>query len=97
MPAAYGNRVTLRASGGPTFALVTPFLRMPDSPALARAAAVAEVNNALCVARCAAQLAGLEEDPFVVRELLHLSTEQIDRAARVIRELLTRAVTLPSH
>jgi hypothetical protein len=64
---------------------VSPTLQMPD-PARARALALrAELVDALCVARCSAQLAGLETDDFVVRELLLTVMRQIDRAADIIR------------
>jgi hypothetical protein len=58
---------------------------MPDAATLARQAALVEVCNALCIARCSAQLAGLETQEFVVRELLLTVIEQIDRAAAAMR------------
>ena len=49
---------------------------------------MAELNNALCAARCAAQLAGMESADFGVKELLLTTLAQIDRAAVVARRLL---------
>ena len=66
---------------------VAPIVEMPDPERQRRLAAMAEVNNALCVARCSAQLAGTETDDFVVRELLLTVIQHIDRAAEVIRRL----------
>jgi len=60
---------------------------MPDPAAGARLATLAEINNALCAARCSAQLAGMETEEFVVRELLLTTLQQIDRAAEAIRRL----------
>jgi hypothetical protein len=67
---------------------VSPTLTMPDGPDRVRQAAIAELNNALCAARCAAQLAGMESQDFGVRELLLTTLSQIDRAAVVARRLL---------
>ncbi len=64
---------------------MAPIVQMPDPERRRRLAAVAELNNALCVARCSAQLAGMEARDFVVRELLLTVIQQIDRAAEVIR------------
>lgn len=61
---------------------------MPDGPDRLRQAAIAELNNALCAARCAAQLAGMESQDFNVKELLLMTLAQIDRAAVVARRLL---------
>ncbi len=66
---------------------MTPLYKMPDPETLRRQAVVAEVNNALCAGRCSAQLAGLETDEFVVRELLLTVIQQIDRAASAVRRL----------
>jgi len=60
---------------------------MPDPAAGARLATLAEINNALCAARSSAQLAGMETEEFVVRELLLTTLQQIDRAAEAIRRL----------
>jgi hypothetical protein len=60
---------------------------MPEERARARAAAVAELTNGLCVARCSAQLAGMATDEFVVRELLLTVIQEIDRAAERARRL----------
>jgi len=46
-----------------------------------------EIMNALCVARCSAQLAGCETQEFVVRELLLTVLQEIDRAAAASRRL----------
>ena len=67
---------------------MAPTFRMPDPPTRRRLAALAEVNNALCAARCSAQLAGLETGEFVVRELLLAAIDQIDRAAVIVRRLV---------
>ena len=61
---------------------------MPDPVTRRRLAALADVNNALGGARCAAQLAGLEASEFLVRELLLLVIDQIDRAAVMARRLV---------
>ena len=61
---------------------------MPDPATRRRLAALADVNNALCAARCSAQLAGLESGEFIVRELLLTVIEQIDRAAVMARRLV---------
>ena len=66
---------------------VTPTHRMPDESTTHRRATLAEVSNALCVARCSAQLAGMETREFVVRELLLTVLQQIDRAAAAARRL----------
>lgn len=58
---------------------------MPDAERQGRYAVLAELTNALCVARCAAQLAGMETGEFVVRELLLAVVQQIDRAAEAVR------------
>jgi hypothetical protein len=67
---------------------VSPHLTMPEGPERLRQAAIAELNNALCAARCAAQLAGMESRQFGVKELLLTTLAQIDRAAVVARRLL---------
>lgn len=61
---------------------------MPDSSARRRAAVLADMADALDAARCAARLAGLETQDFVVRELLLTVIEQIGRAAGVVRRLV---------
>jgi len=63
---------------------------MPDPERQRRLAAEAELNNALCVARCSAQLAGSETGDFVVRELLLTVIQQIDRAAEALRRFPSR-------
>ncbi len=77
----------MRAQALSSLRPVSPTYKMPDVTALRRAAIVAEANNALCAARCSAQLAGLETRDFVVRELLLTVMEQIDRAATAVRQL----------
>jgi len=67
---------------------VSPTVTMPHGPDRLRQAAIAELNNALCAARCAAQLAGMESGDFGVKELLLTTLAQIDRAAVVARRLL---------
>ncbi|PYO98853.1 MAG: hypothetical protein DMD61_08805 [Gemmatimonadetes bacterium] len=62
-------------------------MTMPDPLTRRRLAALADVNNALCAARCSAQLAGLETGEFLVRELLLTVIVQIDRAAVMARRL----------
>ncbi len=66
---------------------MAPLHQMPDPEAAWRRALLNEVMNALCVARCSAQLAGYETQDFVVRELLLTAIQQIDRAATVLRRL----------
>jgi len=66
---------------------VGPAYKMPDPAGRHREATLAEINNALCGARCAAELAGMETGDFVVRELLLTVLQQIDRAAAVVRRL----------
>ena len=68
---------------------MTPTWTMPDPAESAHLATIAEINNALCAARCSAQLAGMETEEFVVRELLLTTLQQIDRAAAAIRRLAT--------
>lgn len=66
---------------------MTPLQRMPD-PAIAwRRAVLNDVLNALCVARCSAQLAGYETQELVVRELLQSAIREIDRAAAAARRM----------
>jgi hypothetical protein len=60
---------------------------MPDPEAAWRRAVLNDVMNALCVARCSAQLAGYETQEFAVRELLLTTLQQIDRAATTLRRL----------
>jgi hypothetical protein len=60
---------------------------MPDPETAWRRSVLNDVVNALCVARCSAQLAGYETHEFVVRELLLTVLQQIDRAAAVLRRL----------
>lgn len=60
---------------------------MPDSTTRRRAAVLADVAHALEAARCAARLAGLESEDFVVRELLLTVIEQLGRAAGIVRRL----------
>ena len=67
---------------------MAPTFTMPDPPTRRHLAALAEINNALCAARCSAQLAGLETGEFVVRELLLAVIDQIDRAAVIVRRLV---------
>jgi hypothetical protein len=64
-----------------------PTYRMPDERMRGHAAAWAELENALGTARCSAQLAGLEAEEFVVRELLLTVIRAIDRAADSVRRL----------
>ena len=64
-----------------------PAYKMPEPARRHREATLAEINNALCGARCAAELAGMETGAFVVRELLLTIIQQIDRAAAVVRRL----------
>jgi hypothetical protein len=77
-----------RRAGWRKLARVAPRYKMPDAATRGREAALAELANALCAARCSAQLAGLETDEFVVRELLLTVLQQIDRAAAVLRRLV---------
>ena len=67
---------------------MVPTFTMPDPVTRRRLAALADLNNALGGARCAAQLAGLETGEFLVRELLLRVIDQIDRAAVVARRLV---------
>ncbi|HEY6853969.1 MAG TPA: hypothetical protein VI139_06960 [Gemmatimonadales bacterium] len=67
---------------------MSPNVTMPHGPDRVRQAAIAELNNALCAARCAAQLAGMESQQFGVKELLLTTLSQIDRAAVIARRLL---------
>ena len=68
-----------------------PSYRMSDEQTRCRTAALGELTDALRAARCSAQLAGMETDEFVVRELLLTVIEQIDRAARRARRLYASA------
>ncbi len=69
---------------------MTPIVQMPDPERQRHLAAMAEVANALGVARCSAQLAGMETEDFVVRELLLTVIQHIDRAAEVIQRFPNR-------
>ncbi|OLC03012.1 MAG: hypothetical protein AUH45_06990 [Gemmatimonadetes bacterium 13_1_40CM_69_22] len=64
---------------------MAPTYRMPNPLRLRAQATVAEIHDALCAARCSAELAGMETDEFVVRELLLAVVAQIDRAATAVR------------
>ena len=66
---------------------MTPLHRMPDPQSAWRRAVLNDVMNALCVARCSAQLAGYEAQELVVRELLRSALQHIDRAAAAVRRL----------
>lgn len=66
---------------------MTPWHRMPDPESAWRRAVLNDVINALCVARCSAQLAGYETQELVVRELLRGAIQHIDRAAAALRRL----------
>ena len=66
---------------------MAPTYRMPNPQRLRSQATVAEIYDALCAARCSAELAGMETDEFVVRELLLAVVAQIDRAATAVRSL----------
>ena len=68
-----------------------PSYRMADERTRTRTAARAELNDALRAARCSAQLAGMETDDFVVRELLLTLIREIDRAADQARRLYDSA------
>ena len=58
--------------------------RMLDATARRREADLAEVAHALAAARCAARLAGLGTDEFVVRELLLRVIDEINRAETAV-------------
>ena len=64
-----------------------PAYKMPAPARRYRDATLSEITNALCGARCAAELAGRETGDFVVRELLLTAIQQIDRAAAAVRRL----------
>lgn len=64
-----------------------PAYKMPDERTRRRLATLQEVHDALCVARCSAQLAGMETSEFLVRELLLTVVQHIDRAASAVRRL----------
>jgi hypothetical protein len=66
---------------------VTPTFVMPDPTTRRRVAALAEIADALCCARCSARLAGLETREYLVRELLLAVIEQVDHAAAIARRL----------
>jgi hypothetical protein len=67
---------------------VTPTFVMPDAHARQRAAALADIADALDAARCSARLAGLETEELLVRELLLTVIHQIGRAAGMVRRLV---------
>ncbi|HYL54741.1 MAG TPA: hypothetical protein VEU73_04090 [Gemmatimonadales bacterium] len=67
---------------------MAPRFTMPDPVTQRRRAVLADVNNALCAARCSAQLAGLESGEFLTRELLLAVIDQIDRVAVMVRRLI---------
>jgi len=66
---------------------MAPTYRMPSPQRRRDEAAVAELCDALCAARCSAELAGTQTKEFVVRELLLAVVQQIDRAAAAARRL----------
>ena len=66
---------------------MAPTFAMPERATRQRLAALAEIVDALCAARCSLRLAGLETPDFLVRELLLAAMERIDRAAAVARRL----------
>ena len=66
---------------------MAPTYRMPTPQRLGSQATAAEIHDALCATRCSAELAGMETDEFVVRELLLAVVAQIDRAATAVRRL----------
>ena len=66
---------------------MTPLFAMPDAATRRRAAALAELADALEAARCSARLAGVESEDFLVRELLLAVIEQLGRAAGIVRRL----------
>lgn len=66
---------------------MNPLHRMPDPETAWKRAVLNDAMNALCVARCSAQLAGYETQEFVVRELLLTVIQQVDRAAATLRRL----------
>jgi len=64
---------------------MTPTYRMPNPQRLYDEATAADLRNALSAARCSAELAGMQTDEFVVRELLLTVIQQIDRATAAAR------------
>jgi len=62
---------------------------MLDAATRRREAELAEVARALAAARCAARLAGLGTDEFVVRELLLGVIDEINRAERTLASLVS--------
>jgi len=64
-----------------------PRYQMFQGPDAQRRATCAEITDALSAARCSAELAGMETDEFVVRELLLVVVQQLDRAASAVRRL----------
>jgi hypothetical protein len=64
-----------------------PRFQMPDGPGSLRLATRAEITDALSAARCSAELAGMATDEFVVRELLLVVVQHIDRAVSAVRRL----------
>ena len=71
--------------------LMAPTYRMPHPLGLWAQATMAEITDALHAARCAAELAGMETEEFVIRELLLTVVQQIDRATSAVRRLPTTA------
>ena len=68
---------------------MSPTYRMLDAATRRREAELAEVARALAAARCAARLAGLGTDEFVVRELLLGVIDEINRAERTLASLVS--------
>ena len=60
---------------------------MPAGRRAVRAAVLAEAQDALGTARCAARLAGEASDDFAVRELLLSVLSELERAERALRRL----------
>ncbi|HKW40813.1 MAG TPA: hypothetical protein VJN39_06155 [Gemmatimonadales bacterium] len=67
---------------------MTPLFAMPDSAQRRRAAALADIIDALDAARCSARLARLETQDFLLRELLLAVVEQLGRAAGIVRRVV---------
>jgi hypothetical protein len=61
---------------------------MPDFPIRQRVAALTEITDALCAARCSVRLAGLESTDFLVRELLLTAMTALDRVAFAARRVI---------
>jgi len=69
-----------------------PTFQMPDRATRRRSAELAEITTALRAARCAARLASLRTNEFVVRELLLRVIDELNRAERGVASFVSTSL-----